>query len=148
MTAFSVSSRPMQFLLIASLALNLLLVAAIGAYSLRQNTQTAGERWAAKMERLADAMPAADGGMLRGALAAHMPTLEAARAELRTSREAIAGALRTDPFDRAALERAMADFGIKRVGLQRAYQAMIADGAAGMSADGRAKMADWSSRRR
>lgn len=148
MTAAVVSTRRWRPLLVASLALNLLFIAAVGAHYVRTTARSSTERWKANIDILAKSLPESDAAKFRATLAQRLPALEAARGDLRTAREAIADIIRTEPFDRAALERAMADFGTKRVGLQATYQAMLADAAAAMSHDGRIKLADWSSRRR
>jgi uncharacterized membrane protein len=146
MTAATLKVQPPRTVhmgLLASLAVNVLLVGAIATHYLRLPAQPSGDRWRIAAESLAATLPPADAAKLRVVLANHTPGLETAFADVRKAREGVQKALRAEPFNAAALEQAMAEFSARRLEMQRRFQAVIAGTAAQVSPDARGKMAEW-----
>src|SRR3954453_13084589 len=108
--------RSSRWLLIGSLALNLFFVGTVGALALRhilsppQAAEVERPRTAAaRIERLAAPLPAADAEKLRSAFRARASDAENAREGLNRSYERIQAALRAQPFDPAQLRAAMTE---------------------------------------
>lgn len=137
--------RTVAMALLVSLAVNVLLAGAIATHVLRQPAAPTGERWRIAAESLAATLPAADAATLRAVLANHTPALEIASADVRKAREGIRQALRAEPFNAAALDRAMAEFTARRLEVQKRFQAVIAGTAAQVSPEARNRMAEWRS---
>jgi uncharacterized membrane protein len=142
--------RSSRWLLIASLALNLFFIGSVSALALRhvmarpQAAETERPRTAAaRIERLAAPLPAADAEKLRAAFRARAGEAESAREALNRAYERLQAALRAQPFDPAQLRAAMADARAARPPYEVVMQDIFAAGAAGMSPEGRIKLADW-----
>lgn len=142
--------RSSRWLLIGSLALNLFFIGTIASLAARHyvmTTQTAAvERprtAAARIERLAAPLPAADAERLRAAFRARESAAESARDALNRAYERARAALRADPFDPAALRSALAEARGARPAYDQIMQDILLAGATAMSADGRNKLADW-----
>jgi uncharacterized membrane protein len=149
MMSIEFGERSWRWLLVASLALNLFVIAAGGALYVRhqfaQPTAREAERprtAAARIERLAATLPAADAETLRGAFRARAGGTEAARDALNRASERIQGALRADPFNASELRTAMAQTRSLRIVYDQAFHEVVAAAAAEMSPQGRAKLAD------
>jgi len=145
--------RSSRWLLVGSLALNLFFVGTIAALSVRHFVATpqsaATERprtAAARIERLAAPLPAADADRLRAALQARATEAEGAREALNRAYERVQAALRAQPFDPAQLRAAMADARVARPPYEQIMQDIVVTAAAGMSPDGRIKLADGAQR--
>lgn len=148
--AMTMDDRSSRWLLIGSLALNLFFIGTIGALALRhvmsppQTPTTERARTAAaRVERLAAPLPAADADKLRAAFRVRASDAESARDALNKAYERVQAALRAQPFDPAQLRAAMADARAARPSYEQIMQDIFAAGAAGMSSDGRIKLADW-----
>ena len=143
--------RSSRWLLIGSLALNLFFVGTIGALALRhvmmapaRQAETERPRTAAaRLERLAAPLPAADAEKLRTAFRARAAEAESARDALNRAYERVQAALRAQSFDAAQLRAAMADARATRPLYELVMQDILAAGAAGMSPEGRARLAEW-----
>jgi uncharacterized membrane protein len=142
--------RSSRWLLIGSLALNLFFVGTVGALALRHimapphQAETERPRTAAaRLERLAAPLPAADGETLRAAFRARAGEAESARDALNRAYERVQAALRAQPFDPAQLRAAMAEARAARPLYEMVMQDVLMAGAAGMSAEGRARLAEW-----
>ena len=145
-----VPDRSSRWLLIGSLALNLFFVGTVGALALRhmmapsQPAETERPRTAAaRLERLAAPLPAADGETLRAAFRTRAAEAESARDALNRAYERVQAALRAQPFDAAQLRAAMADARAARPLYEVVMQDILAAGASGMSPEGRARLAEW-----
>ena len=145
-----IPDRSSRWLLIGSLALNLFFVGTVGALVLRhimapsQQAETERPRTAAaRLERLAAPLPAADGETLRAAFRTRATEAESARDALNRAYERVQAALRAQPFDAAQLRAAMADARAARPLYEMVMQDILAAGAAGMSPEGRARLAEW-----
>ena len=104
--------RSSRWLLIGSLALNLFFIGTIGSLAARHYVMpaqpAATERprtAAARIERLAAPLPAADAEKLRAAFRARETAAEGARDALNKAYERAQGALRAQPFDPAVAPR-------------------------------------------
>ena len=142
--------RTARWLLLASLTLNLFFVGTIGALAIRHFVnlpqQGAAERprtAAARIERLAAALPAADAEKLRAAFHAREVETEGARDKLNRAIEGIQGALRARPFDVAPLRAAMAEARTTRPLYDETMQDILLAAAVAMSQEGRDRLADW-----
>ena len=142
--------RSSRWLLIGSLALNLFFVGTILSLAARQYVMpaqpAATERprsAAARIERLAVPLPAADAEKLRAAFRARESAAEGARDALNKAYERAQGVLKAEPFDDAALRAALADARAARPAYDQIMQEILISGASVMSPEGRAKLADW-----
>ena len=146
MTATTMKVQPprtVAMALLASLAVNVLLVGAITTHFLRQPAAPTGDRWRIAAEGLAATLPPADATKLRAVLANHTPALEIASADVRKAREGVRQALRAEPFNPAALDQAMVEFSTRRLEMQKRFQTVVAGAAAQVSPDARGRMAEW-----
>jgi uncharacterized membrane protein len=142
--------RSSRWLLVGSLALNLFFIGTLLSLAARSYVmppqQAATERprtAAARIERLAAPLPAADAEKLRAAFRARESAAEGARATLNKAYERAQGVLRAEPFDAAALRAALADVRAARPGYDQVMQDILVSGASAMSPEGRMKLADW-----
>ena len=142
MTMRWLSGRRLSIAFFVSLAVNVLLVSAIAAYALRDRWSPGRDRLAYGIDRVVDKLPAEDGAKLRAAFTARAKELAALQATVRESREAMRRALRAEPFDAGALVQSMAVLDAKRSDMQRLLHAMTAEAAAGMTPDGRTRLAE------
>ena len=126
----------------ASIALNLFLVALIATHLLSR--QHAGRHITPTMriDSLAATLPTPDGDKLRAALQARSD-IGAALDEFRAAQDKVRKILRTEPFDQAALKQAMAEARVRHQVVEAAIHDLIAGVAGQMSAEGRAKLAEW-----
>jgi len=145
-----VQDRSSRLLLVGSLALNLFFIGTVGALAARHYmapaTPAAVERprtAAARIERLAAPLPAADAEKLRAAFHARAGEAEGARDALNAAFERVQGALRSEPYDPARLSAAFKDARTVRPAYELAMQQIIESAAAAMSREGRNKLAEW-----
>ena len=126
----------------ASIALNLFLVALIATDLLSH--RHGGRRMAPTMriDSLAATLPTPDGDKLRAALQARND-IGVALDEFRAAQDKVRNILRTEPFDQAALKQAMTEVQARHQVVEAAIHDLIAGVAGQMSAEGRAKLADW-----
>ena len=146
--------RSSRWLLIGSLALNLFFVGTIVSLAARHyvmpSQPVATERprtAAARIERLAAPLPAADAEKLRVAFRARESAAEGARDALNKAYDGAQSVLRAEPLDTGALRAALAEARAKRPAYDQIMQDILVAGASTMSAEGRAKLADWPSPR-
>jgi len=142
--------RSSRWLLIGSLALNLFFIGTIVALAARTyvmpSQPAAAERprtAAARIDRLAAPLPAADAEKLRVAFRARAAAAEGARDALNKAYERAQTVLRTEPFDPASLRAALADARAVRPAYDQVMQEILLTGATAMSPEGRNKLADW-----
>ena len=146
--------RSTRVLLIGSLALNLFFIGTIGALAARHYLAppqaAAVERprtAAARIERLAAPLPAADAEKLRVAFRARESAAEGARDALNRAFDRIQTTLRAEPFDAAQLRAAFGEARAARPVYEQAMQEIVGLAAADMSRQGRDRLADWPSSR-
>lgn len=142
--------RSSRWLLIGSLALNLFFIGTIVSLAARHYVMhaqpAATERprtAAARIDRLAAPLPAADAEKLRAAFRAREAAAEGARDALNKAYERAQGALRAEPFDPASLRIALAEVRTTRPAYDQMMQEILLTGATAMSPEGRRKLADW-----
>jgi uncharacterized membrane protein len=153
MLTMDMPERSSRWLLIGSLALNLFFIGTVGALAVRhmfapaQPAATERPRTAAaRIERLAAPLPPADADKLRAAFASRATAAESAREALTRAFERMQGALRAQPFNADDLRAAMAEIRAMRPAYELVMQEILATGAAAMSTEGRAKLAEWPTR--
>jgi uncharacterized membrane protein len=139
-------TRLAPVLLLISVAVNLLLVGAVlGRWSAPHPPPPPGP---AGMVRymIADMgrdLDPADRAILERAYRDHIDELQQGSSDRRADLDAIRQAMAAEPFDRAALEKAM-DAAAKRDAAERgAIERMLLDAASQMSAKGRHRLAGW-----
>src|SRR3954462_3425664 len=140
--------RPSRWLLLGSLALNLFFVGTLVSLAARAymlpGQPAATERprpAAARIERLAAPLPAADADKLRAAFRARESAAEGARDVLNKAYERAQGVLKAQAFDAEALRAALAEGRAARPAYDQIMQEILIAGASAMSPDGRAKLA-------
>jgi uncharacterized membrane protein len=141
--------RSSRWLFVGSLALNLFFVGTIGALAVRHYvmpvppaTTERPRTAAARIDRLAAPLPAADAEKLRTAFRAREAAAEGARDTLNRAFERVQTVLRTQPFDPAQLRAALADVRTARPAYEQVMQEIYLSAATDMSPEGRAKLAD------
>ena len=146
----TIQDRSSRWLLVGSLALNLFFIGTLGALAVRHYvlpTQPAATERprtaAARIDRLAAPLPAADAEKLRAAFRAREAPAESARDTLNRAFERMQAALRAQPFDPAQLRTALADVRMARPAYEQVMQEIYLAGASAMSPEGRIKLADW-----
>jgi uncharacterized membrane protein len=142
--------RSSRWLLIGSLALNVFFICTLGSLALRNyvmpGQQTTAERprtAAARIERLAAPLPAADAEKLRVSFRTQAAAAEGARDALNRALEHLQGALRTQPFDPAQLRTALTEIRTARPVYEQVMADIYLSAATAMSQEGRIKLADW-----
>jgi len=140
----------LRWLLLGSLALNLLFVGAAGAVAFRYSSPVPltsvthiGHSLTGRIDRIAESLPPADAEILRTEITADANKIAAAQADLRLSQEDVRKYMRADPFDADAMRTAMAENRNARDNFDVTLHDMIASAAAKMSVVGRAKLAEW-----
>jgi uncharacterized membrane protein len=143
-----------RWLLLGSLALNLLFVGAAGAVAFRYSSPVPlttvtriDHGLANRFDRLAASLPPADADIMHAQLRAEAEKVASAQADLRLSQDDVRKALRAQPFDAAAMQSAMAANRTARQNFDQVLHDLIAASAANMSVMGRAKLADWPAQR-
>jgi uncharacterized membrane protein len=138
---------PGRWGLLLSVALNVFLAAVIvahlAAHRPRGPERGPGGGMGPRIDRMAASLPAPDGEKLRAAFAARAESVRSATSAFRQSQAAVRQALRAEPFEPAALAAAMAESRMKRLALEQELQTVVATAVAEMSAEGRAKLAEW-----
>jgi uncharacterized membrane protein len=147
-------SRPwVLILLIVSLGLNLFLGGLMAGRWFagphhRQSPMAAAERGPAGepnriLQRMAASVPPEHRGAFEAAIAKHRDRIVQAASQSREAREQVRDALRQEPLDRTALDRAFENVRVRNMALQSEVQTAIADGAAAVPSDARQRLADW-----
>jgi uncharacterized membrane protein len=132
-----------RWALALSIGLNLFLAALLVAHLLRGAPEEAPATPAERIERLAASLPAADGDKLRAAMQAASGRITAELDDYHAAQDKVRAALRTDPFDPAALRQAMEEARARHATMSLAVQEVVAAAAAAMSPAGRAGLAEW-----
>ena len=141
------AGRRLSIALYASLAVNVLLVSAIGANVYRERVEIPRDRGSFGLERLAERLPEADGVVLRNAYRARADELAANFEALRGLRQNTRRLLRSPSFDRQALATAMAAQQARQDALVTVLHDVLSAAASEMSAEGRGRLAEWPRRR-
>lgn len=126
----------LRLALIASLAVNVFLIAAFAAPHLMPDRPR--ERSESRIaERIAGRLPEADRPIFRETHARHQAELARSFETMREARRQVRATLEAEPFDRAAFDRAAEASQQASEAAQGAIHAMIAEAAPRMSAKGR-----------
>lgn len=137
------SSRVLRVTLLVSVALNLL-VGGILAGRLQHSRASGTESRAERLiERIASALPADDGKILRTVFHTHQAGIGKLTADLRTARDEVRQVLRAEPFDQRALQTAFARVRERRQAVHEAIHEVVAEAAPQFSPQGRRKLSDW-----
>jgi len=143
-------SSKLRLALMASLALNVLIIGAVaGALLVSRHHHWHGHGFkGAGLAGFARTLPPDRGDVIRQKLESNRATLAPLRKEEREARDAARSVLMTEPFDvekfKAALERAV-DADVKE---KRARMALFADTAASMTPEERRELHNWFEERR
>ena len=142
-----------RLILLVSLALNLFFIGAAVALAWRHyawSPERGPGYWtpAARIERLAAVLPAADAEKLRAVLRERIATIDAANNTYRMVQERLRAALRAEPFSADAARTAMAEARAARAKLDEALQEVIVSASAQMAPESRHRLADWTPYRR
>jgi uncharacterized membrane protein len=139
-----------RWLLLGSLALNLFFIGVAVAMCLNAPARTS--RWDpnvfVRVERMAAALPQADGDILRGEMRARQDAIAAAQTKYHDARNAIRETLRQEPFKADDMNAAMAATRAARMAFDGALAGAMSEAATKMSAQGRQALADWRPSRR
>jgi uncharacterized membrane protein len=145
------SAARIRWLLLTSLALNVLFAGAAGAVAFRYTGATPltqltpiNHSVAKRLDQIAATLPPVDAQIMRAQFRADAVKMAGAQADLRLSREELRNSLRAEPFDPKAMRAAMAASRTARDNFEQVMHDMIATAAAKMSVVGRNKLADWS----
>ena len=143
----TLSPRSKSIFLFASVALNVLLASAIVTQAIDRRVYDRDRSTSSRVTHLAKRLPGPDGEKLRTAFSAHAKDLPAARNELKAAREAFRKALASDPYDPAAVEKSLAGLDSSRAKVRKIMRETIVTAAAGMTAEGRKRLAESGRRR-
>lgn len=133
-----------RWLLFGSLALNLFFVGVAVAMALRGPPPRHWDRNVfVRVGWLADALPPADGKIMRESIQANHAAIAKAQDEYHAARLEIRATLRQDPFNPADMRAAMARSRAARQTFDKTVEDVFADAAAKMSPAGRHMLADW-----
>jgi uncharacterized membrane protein len=135
-------SKRWRWVLGASIALNVFLVALIVAHLVGHIHGEKRLRPTMRIDSLAATLPPADGDKLRAALQARKD-IAAAIDDFHAAQDKVRAALRAQPFDEAALRQAMAEVQARHRTVELAIHDLIAGVAGQLSPEGRAKIAEW-----
>lgn len=145
----SATSPQPRWLLVISLALNLFFIGIAGSMAARYlfDTEVTAQRSdLSKIDQIAARLPTADGDLLRAEYARQRDTVEAARDAIHQKQDKIRAALRTEPFDAAAMRAAQAESRAARESFYQVLHGVVLTAASRMSTVGRNKLADWRSK--
>jgi uncharacterized membrane protein len=145
------SAARVRWLLLMSLALNVLFAGAAGAVAFRYtgavpltHVTQIDHSVANRLNQIAATLPPADAQIMLAEFRTDAVKVASAQADLRLSREELRNSLRAEPFDANAMRTAMAASRTARDNFDQVLHDMIASAAAKMSVVGRNKLADWS----
>lgn len=140
----------LRWLLLVSLALNLVFVGAAGAVAFHYTSPAPlatvarmDHSLASRLDHIAASLPPADAAELRKEIREEAVKVAAAEADLRLSQEDVRKSLRAQPFDATAMKSAMAENRTARENFDQVLHDMIASAATKMSLVGRTRLADW-----
>jgi uncharacterized membrane protein len=143
-----------RWLLLGSLALNLIFVGAAGAVALRYSSPVPlatvariDHSLVGRFNRIASTLPASDAQIMRAQLSSEARKVASAQADLRLSQDDLRKSLRAEPFDPEAMRTAMAENRTARETFDQVLHEMIAAAASQMSVVGRTKLAEWPAER-
>ena len=148
-------SRPMRLLLVGSLALNLFGIGAIAADTIMDDEGHAGFFGHCRPRliglpsprELREVLPEGDQANLDNLLQAHRPQFRERLEKLFAARQAVADAIKAEPFDRAKVGAAFAGLREQEADITAGAQDWLVEFVAGLDPEGRAKVAELLTRR-
>ena len=149
-------SRPMRFLVVGSLALNLFGIGAIAADAIMDRDGHGGLFGHCRPLRfmglpspreLREVLPESDGAKLDDLMKANKAQFHQHMDELFAARQVVADAIKAEPFDRATVETAFAALRERDAAMSAGAQDWLIDFVAGLDPQGRAKVAELLTRR-
>jgi uncharacterized membrane protein len=149
-------SRPMRVLVIGSLALNLFGIGAIAADAIMDRDHHGGlfghcppPRFTGlpSPRELREVLPESDQARLDDLLKKHRPQFRERMDALQAARQAVADAIKAEPFDRDKLAAAFGALREPQADMTAGAQDWLVEFVAGLDPDGRAKVAELLTRR-
>ena len=149
-------SRPMRFLLVGSLALNLFGIGAIAADAIMDRDGHGGLFGHCRPPRfmglpspreLREVLPENDRAKLDSLLQANKAEFRQRLDELFAARQVVADAIKAEPFDRAKLQTAFAALREREAAMAARAQDWLVEFVAGLDPEGRARVAELLTRR-
>lgn len=140
--------KPLHWVLLASLAVNLFLVGVVAAYHMRDAgvaAQSLGSQL--RLERLAETLPKADAERLDALFRARAAELSEFNAAIRQAQERQRDGFRAPAFDAKAMGGLMEATRFNHDAAKRVVHEVILHAAEQMSPEGRAKLAEWAAPR-
>lgn len=135
--------RPLHWLLLASVTVNLFLVGVVAAYQLRWRMPSGQPRTQLRIEQIAETLPKADADKLEAVFRNHVDELSEYTAAIRQSQDRQRDGFRAEPFDPKPVAAAMAETRFNHDAAKRVIHDVILEAAGQMSPAGRAKLAEW-----
>jgi uncharacterized membrane protein len=135
--------KPLHWVLLVSLVVNLFLVGVVAAYHTRGGAAGAAPGSQLRIERIAETLPKADAERLDVLFRARAPELGEFTAAIRQSQERQRDAFRATPFDPKPVAAAMEATRFNHDAAKRVIHEVILHAAEQMSPEGRAKLAVW-----
>jgi uncharacterized membrane protein len=135
--------RPLHWLLLASVTLNLFLVGVVAAYQVRWRIPSVQSPPQLRIEQIAETLPKADAERLEAVFRNHVAELLEYTAAIRQSQDRQRDGFRAVPFDPKPVAAAMAETRFNHDAAKRVIHDVILEAAAQMSPAGRAKLAEW-----
>jgi uncharacterized membrane protein len=139
------SRRPLRWLLVVSLALNLFLVGVVAAYQLRTLVPPVQATTQLRIEQIAETLPSADAARLEAIFRNRAGELSEYTAAIRQAQDRQRDGFRAQPFDPKPVDAAMTATRFNHDAAKRVIHEIILQAAEQMSPEGRAKLADWAS---
>jgi uncharacterized membrane protein len=132
-----------RLILIASLALNLLLIGVVGVWAVRPffRGPPRPPQFGRMVERMAHRLSDADAAALRHAYDSRHAQMDKLNVDVRDARRNVRRALQADPFDPDALKSALDSVRSARSAVEEEIQDVMRDGATNMSPEGRRRLA-------
>jgi uncharacterized membrane protein len=136
--------KPLNWVLLASLVVNLFLVGVVAAYHMRGGVAT-GEAPGSQLriERIAETLPKADAERLDVLFRARASELSEFTSAIRQAQERQRDGFRAQPYDPKAVNAAMEATRYNHDAAKRVVHEVIMRAAEQMSPEGRAKLAEW-----
>jgi uncharacterized membrane protein len=146
------SSRKLRLALMASLALNVLIIGAVAGTLCLSRFGPGPGHWGPKGSGLlfhfAHTLPRERSDMIRQRLADSKPNMETLRKGIRDARLGVRAALTAEPFDQAKLNAALEGIVQAEVNEQRAKVAVFGDTVSQLTPEERRQLHDWLEKRR
>lgn len=138
--------RWMWITLVASLALNLLVIGVVASAAWQFHNRSSG--FQGRISAYLDTLPPQRSEALKGILERSQPTIQPLRDEIRQTRREAAQLFAADPLDPEALAAAYARMTDAQVRIRQSYGQLMTELAQSMTAEERRGFIEWRERRR